>query len=193
MDARELFLAADVALREVVDRLAPGDLDRPVPRAWSRAEAPVLRDVLAAHAYDEAWVPDVLAGRSVADGDPWRDRDLLGPDPIAGYDAVHDRATEAVAAGVAPDAVFRFQYGEYPAEEGLAHLATYRAFQAWSIAKLVGVPFHLDPALIAGLREHVLPHADEWRAWGVFPPAITPPDGADEETVLLCETGYWVP
>ena len=38
-----------------------------------------------------------------------------------------------------------------------------------------------------------MPHAEEWRQWGVFPPAIDPPPGADAETALLCRAGYWKP
>lgn len=194
MDTRQLFLASDAALRSVVDRLGPDDLDRRVPAEWTRrAEQPVLRDVLAAHAYDEAWVPDLLAGRSAEDEDPWLSAHLLGDDPVASYDALQERATAAVEAGVPDDAVLRFQYGDFPAEEGFAHLATYRAFQAWSIARLLGLDFRLGPELVGGLEQHVLPQAEQWRAWGVFPPAITPPADADAETVLLCRVGYWRP
>lgn len=194
MDTRRLFTDADAALRSVIDRLGPADLRRPAPPAWSRVvEQPTLRDILAAHAYDEAWIPDVLAGRAAKDGNPWIGIDLLGDDPIAAYDAIHDRASEAVERGIAAGTVFRFQYGDYPAEQGFAHLATYRAFQAWSIAHLTGMPFRLGDDLIAALNEHVLPHADEWRAWGVFPPAVEPPEDADEETLLLCSVGYWQP
>ena len=46
---------------------------------------------------------------------------------------------------------------------------------------------------VAGLNEHVVPYADEWRQFGVCPPAIDPPARADDETRLLCAVGYWVP
>ncbi|MEO8906879.1 MAG: hypothetical protein ABI310_02260, partial [Microbacteriaceae bacterium] len=88
---------------------------------------------------------------------------------------------------------FRFQYGDYPAEEGFVHLAIYRGFQAWLIAKHLDIPFHLSPEIIAGMNEHALPNAEEWRSFGVFPPAIDPPAGADDETRLLCAVGYWIP
>lgn len=192
MTPRELFLQSDAALREVIDRLDPADFSSPVPPEWSQRESPTLRDILWSHAHDEAWVPDVLAGRAAADGDPYVDADLLGDDPIASYDALNDKATAAVRDGDVAD-TFRYTYGDYPADEGLAHLATYRAFQAYSIAKHFGIPFHLSPDLIAGLNEHVTPHADEWRHWGVFPPAIDPPADADDETRLLCAVGYWKP
>ena len=193
MDTVDLFTASDAALRSVIDRLSPDDLGRPVPADWSRTANPTLRDIVAAHAYDEAWVPDVLAGKAMAGGDPWREKDLLGDDPIAAYDALNDTAAEAVAAGVDPSTVFRFQYGDYPAEEGLVHLATYRAFQAWSIAHLLDIPFHLPADVVDGLNEHVVPNIDEWRSMGVFPPAIEPPADADDETRLLCLVGYWKP
>lgn len=193
METNQLFLAADAALRSVIDRIMPDDLDKLAPAEWSRSPDPTIRDILRAHAYDEAWVPGVLAGASIADGDDLRDRDLLGDDPIAAYDALNDTAMAAVREGVAVAAIFRFQYGDYPAEEGLVHLAVYRAFQAWLIAKQLNIPFHLSPEIIAGMNEHVVPNAEEWRSFGVFPPAIDPTAVADDETRLLCAVGYWVP
>jgi hypothetical protein len=193
METNQLFLASDAALRSVIDRVTPDDLDKPVPAEWSQTPDPTIRDILKAHAYDEAWVPGVLAGASIVDGDDLRDRDLLGDDPIAAYDALNDIATAAVRAGVEPARTFRFQYGDYPAEEGLVHLALYRAFQAWQIAKHLSIPFHLSPEIIAGMNEHVVRNADEWRGFGVFPPAIEPPADADDETRLLCTVGFWVP
>lgn len=191
MKPDELFLHSDAALREVIDQIDPADFSAPVPEGWSELESPTLLGILGRHAYDEAWIPDVIAGRAAADGDPFADADLLGGDPIASYDALNYAAGAAVRTGDFAE-TFRFTYGDYPAAEGFAHMATYRAFQAYSIAKHLGIPFHLSPELIAGLNEHVVPNADEWRQWGVFPPAIEPPADADDETRLLCAVGYWV-
>ena len=193
MSTDDLFLHADAALRSVIERIDPADLAKPAPAEWTTRPDPTFRDIVFAHAYDEAWIPGVIAGRSITDGDEFREADLLGDDPIASYLALHDTATAAVQTGVAPGTTFRFQYGDYPVDEGFAHLATYRAFQAWLIAKHLGIEFHLSPELIDALNEHVVPHADEWRQWGVFPPAIEAPDGADAETRLLCAVGYWIP
>jgi hypothetical protein len=192
MKTDELFLQADAALRSVIDRIDPADLSKPAPAEWTPIERPAYRDIVATHAYDEVWVPGVLAGKAAADEDAFRDADLLGDDPIGSYDEINDTATAAVRSGEWAD-TFRFTYGDYSAEEGFAHMATYRAFQAWLIAKHLGIPFSLSPELIAGLNEHVAPHADEWRQFGVFPPAIDPPADADDETRLLCAVGYWIP
>ena len=192
MPPATLFLHADAAIREVIDQVDPANFPAPVPKEWSELESPTLLGIIGRHAYDEAWIPDVIAGRAAADGDPYADADLLGDDPIRSYDALNDTATAAVRKGEFAE-TFRFTYGDYPAAEGFAHLATYRAFQAYSIAKHFGIPFHLSPELIAGLNEHVTPHADERRQFGVFPPPIEPPGGADDETRLLCTLGFWVP
>ncbi|MEO7349156.1 MAG: hypothetical protein ABIW32_04775 [Terrimesophilobacter sp.] len=134
-----------------------------------------------------------MAGASAAEGDDLLERDLLGDDPVAAYGKLNDDATAAVREGVDPEATFRFNYGDYPAKEGFAHLALYRACQAWLIAKLLSIPFHFTPELIAGMNEHVVPDAELWRSFGVLPPVIDPPEGADDETQLLCVLGYWVP
>lgn len=189
MTPLELFLHAGAALCEVVDQIDPADFSAPVPKEWSQIEPPTLLGVLGSHAYDEAWIPDVISGRAGADGDPYADADLVGQDPIASYDALNDTATAAVRAGEFAE-TFRFTYGDYPAAEGFAHMATYRAFPAYSIAKHFGIPFRRSPELMDGPNEHVVPHADEWRRWGVFPPAIEPPADADDETRLLCAVGF---
>jgi hypothetical protein len=195
MDARELFLLSDAALRSVIDRLSPADLDRPVPAEWSsghRAAASTLRDIVARHAYDEAWIPDVLAGRTVDEvGDRWSG-DLLGSDPIAAYDALNDAATAAMSdPALDTGMTVHFSYGDYPFAEGILHPTSYRAFQAWQIARLVGLEFHLSPELIAGLEQLILPTVPVLRGYGAFPPEQPVPEGADAETRLLCAVGFW--
>lgn len=193
MNTTELFLASDAALRSVVDRISPDDIGKAAPAEWTSIPNPTIRDILGRHAYDEAWISGLIAGKSSAEADEWEGRDLLGDDPIAAYDSLNDAATAAIRAGVDPESTFRFSYGDYPAKEGFAHMAMYRAFQAWQIAKHLSIPFHFTPELVAGMNEHVVPDAELWRSIGVLPPAIDPPAGADAETRLLCVLGYWVP
>jgi hypothetical protein len=194
METRDLFTASDSALRSVVERLTRADLTRAVPDDWSRGRYPTLRDILASHARDEAWVPDLLDGKTIDEvGDRW-EGDLLGSDPIENYLALNLTAEEA-ALGLFLDfdSIVHFSYGDYTMREGFIHLAIYRAFQAWQIARLVGLDFALPDAVMDGMNELVIPRADEFRALHVFPPAQPIPAGADPETVLLCTAGFWQP
>jgi hypothetical protein len=194
MDARELFLLSDEALRSVVDRLTTADLDRLAPQDWSRKADPTIRDILRGHARDEAWVPDLLAGRTIAEVEGKWGGELLGSDPIATYDRFNDAATAAMSdPGLDQSMTLHFSYGEYPFSEGVLHLVSYRAFQAWLIARFLGLDFSLSPELIGGLNELLLPTVDGLRAVGAFPAAVEPPEGADAETVLLCTVGFWHP
>lgn len=194
METRDLFIASDGAMRDVVGRLAPADLDHPVPADWSSTPVSTLRDILAQHAMDEAWVPDLLDGKTMDEvGDRWKG-DLLGDQPIDNYLALN-LATEEAALNEMLDldtAVMHFSYGDYPAKEGFLHLAIYRAFQAWMIARLVGMDYSLPPQVVDGMNEWVVPRIADWRAIGVFPPAQPVPDGADAESTLLHVTGYWM-
>jgi hypothetical protein len=191
MKERELFLLSDAALRYVIDSITPDQLELPVPAEWSRIPDATLLDIVAAHAYDEAFVPDMLAGRTVEEVDDKYGGDLLGGDPLAAYDALNDAATVAVNRAIDPDDIAHLSYGDFPVPVYLQHISVYRAFQAWSIAKLIGLDFHLRPELVEALWEQIAPQAEDWRAMGVFGPAIDVPADSDRETRLLALTGYW--
>jgi hypothetical protein len=193
MNEKELFLQSDAALRSVIDQLTPEQLVLAVPADWAHKENPALRDILAYHVYDEAWVPDVLAGSTADEVGDRYEGDLLGDDPVASYDRVNDAATIAVNKHTDLDAVTHLSYGDFPAREFFVHTALYRAFQAWSIAHHLGMTFSFSEELVEGLWEHVGPQIDAFRAMGVFPPEVAAPDGADRATQLLAKTGYYVP
>ncbi len=76
------------------------------------------------------------------------------------------------------------------ASDGFSQLSMYRAFQAWSIAKLFGIPFHLSPEIIAGLMKTSC-HTPSSGGSGRVPARDRAARGADEETRLLCAVGFW--
>lgn len=194
MKQRDLFLLSDAALRDVIDRIRPEQLELPAPADWSRSPDPTLLDIVAAHAYDEAWVPDVLAGRTIDEVGDKYGGDLLGGDELESYDKLNDAATVAANRPLSADDIVHLSYGDFPVSVYFEHISTYRAFQAWSIAKLIGLDdYSLPPELVELLWEIVLPQADEWREMGIFGPEVEVPEGADRETQLLGKTGYWRP
>ncbi|TFB89145.1 hypothetical protein E3O25_04595 [Cryobacterium sp. TMT1-3] len=191
MKQREMFLQADAALRSVIDQITPAQLDRPAPAEWSRKHKPTLRDILASHAEDEAWLPAVLEGKTIEEvGDTYRN-DLLGDDPIGNYDRINEATTAVVNGDLDPDKIVHLSYGDYPLKEALQHTALYRAFQAWSIARHIGLDYSLPDALVENLWEQIAPDIEMWRGFGVFPPEVPVPEGANREVQLLGKAGYW--
>lgn len=186
-----MFLQADAALRFVIDRLTPAQLALTAPAEWSHKKDPTVRDILASHAEDEAWLPAVLAGRTIEEvGDTYKG-DLLGDDPIGRYDRINEATTAVVTGDLDPDQVVHLSYGDYSLAEALQHTALYRAFQAWSIAKHVGLQYSLPDVLVENLWEQVAPDIEMWRGFGVFPPEVPVPENANREVALLGKAGYW--
>ena len=191
--SQNLFLLADAALREVIDQLSPSDLALAAPAGWTRSDNATLRDIVSAHARDEAWVGDVIAGRTVEQVGSDYDGDLLGDDPIASYDVLNDKATAAASAQLDPESVAHLSYGDFTLAVYFEHTSYYRGFQAWSIAKLADIPFAMSDELIDALWSTVEPQLDDLRAIHVFGPAVEVPKDSSRETQLLGMTGFWTP
>ncbi|HEX4442396.1 MAG TPA: hypothetical protein VHZ81_02395 [Galbitalea sp.] len=190
---QQLFLAADAALREVIDQLTPETLKLAVPAEWSSNKTTTMLGLLANHAKDEAWVPDVIAGKTMEQvGDAWTG-DLLGTDPIGNYDKLGDLATAAVKKPIADGQIAHLSYGDFPVPTFLEHTSYYRGFQAPLIAKVAGIQFHMSDDLIDMLWESVEPQIDDLRKIHVFGPPVEPPEGADRQDLLLGMTGFYRP
>jgi hypothetical protein len=190
---QQLFLAADAALREVIDQFTPASLALAVPAEWSTNKTTTMSGLLANHAKDEAWVPDVLSGKTMEEvGDAWAG-DLLGSDPVGNYDKLNDLATTAVSKPVADGQIAHLSYGDFPVSDFFEHTSYYRGFQAPLIAQVAGIPFHMSDDLIDMLWSAVEPQIEQLRAISVFGPPIEVPNGSDRQALLLGMTGFWRP
>ncbi|MGH2719315.1 MAG: TIGR03086 family metal-binding protein, partial [Actinomycetota bacterium] len=113
MTEAEAFVIADEALCNVVDQIADDQWSMALP-AWfatgGSKEELDLRKVINYHTFDDAWVPDVLAGKTAAEvGDAYAG-DLLGADPKQSFRAI---AAKAVAAAKALDDLARTVHLSY--------------------------------------------------------------------------------
>ena len=190
---QQLFLASDAALREVIDQFTPATLALAVPTEWSSNKTTTMVGLLANHAKDEAWVPDVIAGKTMDEvGDAWNG-DLLGSDPIGNYDKLNDLAKAAVSKPIADGQIAHLSYGDFPVSAFLEHTSYYRGFQAPLIAQVAGITFHMTDDLIDMLWETVEPQVEQLRAIHVFGPPVEVPDGSDRQALLLGMTGFWRP
>src|SRR5580704_15635173 len=189
----DVFVLADRALARVVGQIAPDQWDVTLPASFatsSRPEPPTLRSLINYHAYDDAWVPDVLAGLTMAEaGADKFDGDLLGDDPVSSFEGIVDAAC-AAAQGVRDlDAVAHLSFGQYPVREYFWQINSFRALRAHDIARQIGVAAALPDELVQGVWDEVSPHAEEWRAIGVYPAAVPVPGDAPLLARLLALTG----
>lgn len=192
MKQRDLFLLSDAALLDVIESIQPDQWELKVPADWTRTPEPTLRDVVADHAYDEVWVPDVLAGLTAEQvGDRYAG-DLLKDDPITYYTKYNAEAAEAASQELDPRSIVHLSYGDFTVAEYFEHISIYRAFGAYTLGTFLGQKVVFEPALLDLLEELILPQAETWRSIGVFRTPIEVPADADRQTTLLAEAGYLV-
>ena len=193
MDERDVFQLADRTLARVVAQIDPRQWEMVLPATFvtrARPEPPSLRALVNYHAYDDAWVPDMVAGMTMDDaGADKFDGDLLGEDPWANFEAIVERACTAAAAVTDLEAVAHLSFGDYPVREYLWQINQFRGLRAYDIAGAIGVEADLPADLVQGLWDELTPHAEEWRSIGVFPAAVPFPEDAPLLHRLLGLTG----
>jgi hypothetical protein len=117
------------------------------------------------------------------------DGDLLGDDPRAGFAALVDRACAAARHIPDLEATAHLSFGDYTVREYLWQINSFRGLRAHDIADVIGVESDLPDDLVTGLWEEISPHAEQWRALGVFPAAVAVAEDAPLQERLLGLTG----
>jgi hypothetical protein len=149
-----------------------------------------LREIINYHAYDDAWVPDMLAGKTMDEAGKTKfDGDLLGENPPAGFGEIVDAACAAARALDDLDRIVHCSFGDFTAREYLWQINSFRGLRAHDIARVIGANTRLPNDLVQGLWDELSPHVEEWRAIGVYGPAVEVPGDADLQARLLGMTG----
>jgi hypothetical protein len=193
MTEPEVFLLADRALNEVVAQIAEDQWSMQLPASFRTRRidhTPTLQEIINYHAYDDAWVPDMLAGSTMDEaGREKFDGDLLGGDPIGAFTAIVDKACAAARDFNDIERTVHLSFGDFSARHYFWQINQFRALRAHDIAKVIGADPTLPEELVEGIWEEVSPNAEEWRAIGVFPAAVVVPEDASLQDRLLGLTG----
>jgi uncharacterized protein (TIGR03086 family) len=199
MNEIETFVRSDQALLAVVDQIRDEQWNETLSDDFFTADdgTYTLREVLDYHAYDEAWIPTMMAGTSMevagADtfGDPY-DNDLLGDRPKERFGELVQLSIDAVQRldeAALDERTVHYSYGDYPVREALWHAILFRTTRAHDVAKAIGVDSDLPGDLVQAAWDIVEPNAEEWRQMGVFGPEVDVPVDAPLQDRLLGLTG----
>jgi uncharacterized protein (TIGR03086 family) len=189
----EVFLLANHALNDVVGQIRDDQWSMQMPASFATRQTdrrPTLREIINYHAYDDSWVPDMLAGKTMAEvGVDKFKGDLLADEPKLRFAEI---VQKACAAASALDDLYRTvhcSFGDYPARGYLWQANMFRGLRAHDIAKVIGIDFEVPEALVQGIWDEIRPHAEEWRAIGVFAKEVAVPESAPLLDRLLGLTG----
>jgi uncharacterized protein (TIGR03086 family) len=193
MTEQEVFVLADRTLNDVVAKISDDQWDIRMPVSFARrgeGEPPTLREIVNYHAYDDSWVPDMLAGKTMEEAG--RDNfkgDLLGATPKRAFATVVDLACQAAHGCDDLAMTVHTSFGDFSARDYLIQITYFRGLRAHDIARVIGVDTTLPADLVQGLWDELSPVAAEWRQMGAFPPRVAVPDDAPLQDRLLGLTG----
>ena len=192
-DERRLFVLADEALLGVVRQVRDDQWDLPTAAEVSTSRPgtdPPLREVVGYHAYEDAWVPAMLAGRTMAEvGADAHRGDLLGADPVAAFERFTEEAITAATALQDLDRTVHCSFGDFSARDFLWQSIVFRGTRAVEIARLLGLDDRLPDELVAAMLAYMRENAEQWRSWGVLGAAVEAPADATPQEELMAVMG----
>ncbi|MFB7945381.1 TIGR03086 family metal-binding protein [Kitasatospora phosalacinea] len=166
-----------------------GDLVRAVPDGAWQAPTPctdwTVRQLVGHLTSEQLWVPDLLAGATVAEIGDRFDGDVLGDDPVAAWTAAADAARAAFAAPGALERTVQLSYGARRADGYAREMTVDAVVHAWDLAQGTGADPTVDPAAAEFALAELAPQADALAASGLFADPVPVPAGADAATRLL--------
>jgi hypothetical protein len=189
----EVFLLADEAMVRVFRQIRDEHWDTELPPLFDMpgADKPVpLRQAVNHHAYDDAWVPDMLAGRTMDEvGRDRFDGDLLGTDPHGNVARIASAAAAAARQVTDRDAIVHCSYGDVPVWDYFWQLNVARTVATHDVAALIGVDDALPEELCRGMWDGTEPSAETWRSFGIFRQPVPVPADAPWRDRFLGLTG----
>jgi uncharacterized protein (TIGR03086 family) len=189
----DVFVLADRAINDVVAQIKDDQWSMVLPPSFAtRAidHRPTLREIINYHAYDDAWVPDMLAGKTMAEAGVENFKgDLLGDEPKVRFAEIVEKACAAAKELDDLERTVHLSFGDFSARAYLWQANMFRGLRAHDIARFIGIDFEVPEAVVQGVWEEIGPHAEEWRAIGVFPAAVSVPEDAPLLDRLLGLTG----
>lgn len=189
MSATTDFIEANQVLGNVIAQITDDLWDKPVPAVMSWKPNQTLRDIINYHAYDDAWVPDVLAGKTAEEVGKQYEELLTTNETLKQYAKYNHRAVEAVSTNVNLERTVHLSYGDFTAGEYLTHITLFRGLRVFDISRFIGVPDGATTTLIDALWDIVKTHEESLREMKVIGEALPVSEAASRRDQLLAVTG----
>lgn len=188
MTIQELFVRSNQELLKVINQIGDDQWNIEMPEGLSSQPA-TLQQSVNYHAYDDAWVPDVLAGKTKQEVGNVYAAILTSSETKAQYAKYNAEAIDAVQNFKELDRVVHLSYGDFSARDYLQHIVSFRGLRVYDVAKLIGADTKMADDFVHGLWDEFTPVIETYRQMGVFPPAVEVSDDVDLQTKLLALAG----
>lgn len=139
--------------------------------------------------FENLWVPELFAGRTVAEVGERYEGDQLGEDPAGAWDRSATAAVSAVTAEGAMEDTVHLSFGDVAGSEYAWQLFTDLVIHGWDLARGIGADDSIEPAWAELLFAELGPRETELKSWGMFGGTVVPSPDADTQTKLLAVMG----
>ncbi|MGB3441979.1 MAG: TIGR03086 family metal-binding protein [Actinophytocola sp.] len=156
------------------------DWDSPTPCSeWT------VRDLVNHIVVEQLWVPEVLAGRTVAEVGDKFDGDRLDDDPPSAWQAASDVARSAWLQAGAVDRTVHLSYGDADAADYGWQMTTDLTVHGWDLATALGADPGIPDELARAVLSFIEPQAAALAGTGMFADPVPVPADAPAGTRLI--------
>ncbi|HZB97392.1 MAG TPA: TIGR03086 family metal-binding protein [Candidatus Sulfotelmatobacter sp.] len=134
------------------------------------------------------WVPEMMAGKNIADVGDRFEGDVLGSNPQKLVEEARLRASAALSAAGAAERIVHLSFGDTPASDYAMQMTADAVIHTWDLARAIGADERLDSALVDLIYGYLQGMAETWRAAGAFGPVRTT-DDPSTQAKLIALTG----
>lgn len=188
MTIQELFIRSNQELQKVINQIKDDQWSIQMPEGLT-TNPTTLRQAVAYHAYDDAWVPDILDGKTADQVGDRFEAILNLKDPTHDFATYSALAIASVQGFTDLTKTTHLSYGDFPARDYLQHITSFRGLRVYDIAKLIGADTTMADDFVQGMWDEFSPIAEDYRQMGVFPAAIEVAENADLQTRFLALVG----
>lgn len=184
LDVREAYRRALTRFGDTVAKVDADQWHNSTPCAdWD------VRTLVNHLVYENRWVPELLAGKTVAEVGNAYEGDLLGEDPVGAFKS---SAADAIAASADESALTRtthLSFGDVPGAEYLNQVFADALVHRWDLARAIGADEQLEPDLVDTCAAWFAGREDIYRNAGAIGPRADVSPDAGPQTRLLAAWG----
>jgi uncharacterized protein (TIGR03086 family) len=180
----ELHARALARFGEKVEAIRDDQWHAPTPCSeWD------VRDLVNHLVSENAWMPPLFEGKTVADVGSSLEGDLLGEDPKGAWRRSATAAEAAVRGDGAMERPVHISMGDVPGADYTEQVLADLAVHGWDLARAIGADDTIDPVLLDAVEPFYERVMAMWKLSGAFGGDVDPPEGSDRQTRLLALLG----
>lgn len=183
MDPKELFRRSVESVNGCIGAVKDDELGNKTPCSeWD------LKALLNHLVYEILWVPDIVAGKTIAEVGDKYDGDVLWDDPVEAWNDAINKALQAVEA-CDLNGPAHLSYAETTNHKYITEIASDVLIHGWDVGQSINCSVIFDRKLAQVFYDIFLPRQDEMVASGAFGTAIDTSGDASIQTKLLALFG----